>query len=78
MKALFDAVAVYMKSCKWQDMALLKICLCAVGIMIGLSVPKKHKMKFWVIAPLVFLVTYVPLMLKFLRAYQEAAGVKEL
>lgn len=78
MKVLFDAASVYIKNCKWQDLALLKICLCAAGIIVGLSVPKKHKMKFFIIAPMIFLITYIPLMLKFLRSYQEVLGVKDV
>ena len=63
MKSLFSYADAYIKNCTWKDLALVKFCLCAIGVMIGLSVPKeKRKIPF-----LVFLVTYFPLMGKFIR-----------
>ena len=46
----------------WKDFALLKLCLCAIGIMIGIRVPKEHKKSVKTLARIVFLVTYIPLM----------------
>lgn len=77
MKKLFEATEMYISRCHWQDMALLKFCLTAAGILIGLCVPKKYKKCVWFTALLVFLVTYIPLMLQFLRAYQDV-GCSEM
>ena len=38
MKKLFVAANQYLKGCTWKDMALLKICVCAMGVLIGLAV----------------------------------------
>ena len=43
MNKLFDYAQRYIKGMSVRDMAALKFCLCAVGTMIGLAVPKKRK-----------------------------------
>lgn len=66
MKKLFVAANQYLKGCTWKDMALLKICVCAMGVLIGLAVlGRKKRAAAWV-ASLVFAASYVPLMGKFL------------
>lgn len=71
MKALFSYADAYLKKCTWKDLALLKFCLCAMGVMIGLSVPKEKKKLPLLGAIFVFLVTYFPLMGKFVRVIKE-------
>ena len=66
MNKLFDYAQRYIKGMSVRDMAALKFCLCAVGTMIGLAVPKKRKKPALIMAAGVFLVTYIPLMAKFL------------
>ena len=41
MKKLFSAADSYIARMNWKDMALVKLCLCAAGIMLGLAAPKK-------------------------------------
>lgn len=41
MKQLIDCADQYIRQCRIKDFALLKICLCALGIIIGLSIPEK-------------------------------------
>ncbi len=65
MKNLFDAADQYAKESGWKDLALLKCCLCAMGIVIGASVPAKHKAVLTGIAAGAFAATYIPLMTKF-------------
>lgn len=66
MKKLFAAANQYLKGCTWKDMALLKICVCALGVLIGLAMPgRKKRVAAWV-ASLIFVAAYVPLMGKFL------------
>ena len=43
MKRLFDCADRYIQSRDWKMLAGLKFCLCAIGILLGLSVPGKHK-----------------------------------
>ena len=74
MKSLFSYADAYIKKCTWKDLALVKFCLCAIGVMIGLSVPKgKRKLPF-LGAIFVFLVTYFPLMGKFVHVIREERG----
>ena len=67
MKCLFSCANQYVKESDWNDFALVKLCLCAIGVMIGLAVPKKKKKMPLLIAAIVFIATYIPLMTKFLR-----------
>ena len=74
MKSLFSYADAYIKKCTWKDLALIKFCLCAIGVMIGLSVPKEKKKLPFLGAIVVFLVTYFPLMGKFVHVIREERG----
>lgn len=65
MKKLFACADQFIKESDWKDLALVKFCLCAMGIMIGLCIPKEKKKYPFLMAFTVFLVTYIPLMVKF-------------
>lgn len=65
MTWLFDKANQYLAESDWKDLALVKFCLCAMGVLIGLNVPKKHKDVTTGFAAGVFSVTYVLLMSKF-------------
>lgn len=67
MKKLFKCTDLYIKESNWKDLALVKFCLCAIGVMIGLSIPKEKKKYPFLLAGLIFLSTYIPLMVKFGR-----------
>jgi len=49
-----------------QDLALLKLCLCAMGILLGAAAPARWKKPLAFGAVGVFIATYIPLMAKFL------------
>lgn len=66
MKRLTDAADRYLRACDWRDMAALKLCLCALGVLLGLAVPGRKKRPAAWAAALVFAAAYVPLMAKFL------------
>ena len=66
MKRLFDCADRYIQSRDWKMLAGLKFCLCAIGVLLGLSVPEKHKKHAAAGAFGVFLVAYIPLMADFL------------
>lgn len=66
MNKIFKLADGYVKRCGWKDLALVKFCLCAMGIIIGLSIPAKRKKQGLLIAASVFLVTYIPLMADFI------------
>lgn len=71
VKKLFACADQYLKESDWKDLALVKFCLCAAGIMIGLVVPKEKRKYPFLIALTMFVITYIPLMIKFI---QIAAG----
>ncbi len=66
MKRLFDCADRYVQSRDWKMIALLKFCLCAIGVLLGLAIPSKHKKTAIIGAVGVFLASYVPLMADFL------------
>ena len=67
MKKLFECANQYVKDSNWKDLALIKFCLCAMGMMIGLCIPKEKKKYPLILAAIVFTVTYIPLMKKYIK-----------
>ncbi len=67
MKKLFDYATAYAKQCSWKDFALIKFCLCAIGIIIGVLLPKTVIKPTLIIAGVVFIITYIPIMVKFIK-----------
>ncbi|MBP0956739.1 MAG: permease of phosphate ABC transporter [Oscillospiraceae bacterium] len=67
MSRLFEYADRYIKESDWKDIALLKLCLCAIGVLIGISIAPKHKKTVMAVAAVVFGFTYVPLMKKFIK-----------
>lgn len=67
MKNLFSCADEYLCRCSWKDIALLKFCLFSMGILAGMQVLKKDKKKVRIAASVVFVITYIPLMTKFLK-----------
>lgn len=71
MKELFACADQYVQESDWKDLALLKFCLCAIGVMIGLCIPKEKKKVPLILAAAVFVITYIPLMIKFIKIIME-------
>lgn len=71
MKFLFSCADEYIHRCTWKDMALLKFCLFSMGILAGMQVLKKDKKKVRIAASVVFLITYIPLMVKFVKVVAD-------
>ena len=67
MKRLFSAADAYIAKMNWKDLALVKLCLCAAGVMLGLAAPKRVRKWAALGAVVVFVATYLPIMLKFLH-----------
>ena len=65
MKKLIACANAYLASRDWKMVAVLKFCLLSLGLLLGLSVPKKHKKKAAIAGGVVFALTYVPLMTDF-------------
>lgn len=77
MEKLFQVADEYIKGMKWQDLALLKFCLCAAGIIIGITAPKRWRKGLLAAAAVVFAVTYIPLMAKFVPAMRNIGCCEE-
>ena len=56
----------YAAQSTWKDFALVKFCLCAIVVLIGLSVPPRRRKGAGILAALIFVPTYVLLMKDFL------------
>lgn len=66
MKKLFDYADRYLQKSNWKHMAMLKFCLFSAGILAGMQIPARDKKKAGIAAGVLFLITYVPLMTKFI------------
>lgn len=67
MKYFFNLGNQYAKESDWKDLALIKFCLCAMGVILGVNIAPKHKKTVSIVAALVFVATYIPLMGKLFR-----------
>ncbi|MCQ2448436.1 MAG: permease of phosphate ABC transporter [Oscillibacter sp.] len=67
MKRLLEIGKRYLAESDWKDLALIKFCLCSMGILIGTQVRPKMKNVVIAAAGSVFLMTYATLMAKLFR-----------
>lgn len=75
MKNLFELGNQYAKESDWKDFALLKLCLCAMGIVIGTQIAPKYKKRVICASTGVFIATYIPLMAKFYKIIKARNGL---
>lgn len=71
MKKLFCYAERYIAKSDWKDLAMLKFCLFAMGVLAGMKIPEKNKKQAGWIAVGVFVATYIPLMAKFFSVITE-------
>lgn len=71
MDKLFLSADDYLEKATWKDMAVLKFCLLALGIAIGCTVKKEYRRPVIKVSLLVFMVTYIPLMARYLPCLQK-------
>lgn len=77
MKKLLCAGDACIAEMNWKDMALVKLCLCSMGIMLGLAAPKRARKWAAFGAMAVFVTTYLPLMCRFMPRLAEELRKKE-
>jgi len=65
---LIDRAGRYIEGSDWKDFALLKICVLALGVIIGLYVPESKKRPVLIGAAVAFFAAYIPFMVRFLGA----------
>ena len=71
MKNLFELGNKFAAQSTWEDFAMTKLCLCSMGIIIGVNMPEKYKNRAMLSAIAVFSGTYVPLMKKVFAVAKE-------
>ena len=71
MKTLLLIGNRYAEKSDWKDFALTKICLCAMGILIGLRIPAKKEKITEKISGTLFGITYVILMTKVFKIIRD-------
>ncbi len=81
MKKLFSCADAWISCATWRDLALVKLCLFAMGVLAGLALPLRRRDR-WIAmgaAGAAFLATYVPLMVKFIGVARRVlcAGEEE-
>lgn len=64
---LFERANQYCRESTWQTLAALKFCLFSIGIIVGVLLPETCKLPVLVIFGAVLVVTYIPLMAKFIK-----------
>lgn len=65
MKRLLTAADEFVRESGWKDIAVLKVCLLALGLLAGMRVAHRHKKGVGIAACVAFVLTYVPLMSRF-------------
>lgn len=71
MKKLFSYSNDYLSRSDWKDLALLKLCLSAFGVLIGLKIPEKRRRCASLWARVIFVAAYIPLMKKFFSVVKK-------
>ena len=71
MKAFLRIGDKYAEQSTWRDFAVVKFCLFSMGLIAGMSIPRKNKKAARAIAGTVIAVTYFPLMAKVLKVASE-------
>lgn len=74
MKRLFVCADRWMRESCWKDAALLKLCMAAIGMLLGMAVPRGKRTPVVLVAAAVFVATYIPLMGKFFGIMADEVG----
>jgi len=77
MKRLFQYADTYVKEMDIWDVSFLKICLFSIGLIMGICVPNNKKKSMGIMAGLVFILTYIPLMEKFFKIVHVDKRIKK-
>jgi hypothetical protein len=69
MKKFLDFTTEYIRQFDWKDLTIIKVCLSAFGITIGLMLPQKHKKPMLIISILVFLGASASILFHFITSF---------
>lgn len=67
MKRLLEIAHDYLDEMGVCDVAVLKICLLALGIILGIKLPKKWRKPALITAAIIFAATYIPMICKLVK-----------
>lgn len=67
MRELLELGNRYARRSDWKDFTLVKFCLFSMGLIAGTQIREKYKKPAICVAASVFLITYIPLMIKLFR-----------
>lgn len=67
MKRIFASADEFVRESDWKDLAVLKFCLLSLGVLAGMQIAERCKKGVRIAASIVFTLTYIPLMVKYLR-----------
>ncbi len=71
MKQIFASANEFVRQSDWKDLAVLKFCLLSLGLLAGMRIAEKRKKGVRITASVVFVLTYIPLMAKYLRIFTQ-------
>ena len=77
MKTLFRSADEYLKLSSWKDLALIKFCLFSVGVLVGTYAKRDAKKEVRTIAAVVFVLSYIPLMFKYILVLVKTINDKK-
>ena len=67
MKRIFASANEFVRESDWKDLAVLKFCLLSLGLLAGMQIAERCKKGVRIAASVVFALTYIPLMVKYLK-----------
>ena len=67
MKRIFASADEFVRESGWKDLAVLKFCLLSLGLLAGMQIAERCKKGVRIAASVVFTLTYIPLMVKYLK-----------
>ena len=77
MLHFWKSAKLFMERANHKDLTLLRCCLCALGVLIGILAPRRKKMQTGVLAGGVFAATCVPLLNKYFDISDELMEEKQ-
>ena len=78
MKKYLNTVNAFILQCDWRDLAFIKAATAAVGVLLGLMIPRKTRKFAAITAAIVAIGAAVPMVLKLLRMFGLCEDVQEL
>ena len=67
MKRIYASANEFVRESDWKDLAVLKFCLLSLGLLAGMQIAERCKKGVRIAASVVFTLTYIPLMVKYLK-----------